>query len=97
MSENIWNQWKMTTLGLLFVGATALMTTLMLGHGGDQQAARPIRSMMHSNVSAGKVSMPSQSDVEACNAYARREAAAGVAGGARYEAAYRSCMRQRGY
>lgn len=97
MPENSWNPWKMTTLGLLFSGATVLMTTLVLEYRGDQQAARPIRSMMHSNVSANKVSMPSQSDVEACNAHAQRKAAAGVAGNAGYEAAYRSCMHQKGY
>jgi hypothetical protein len=30
MSENNWNLWKMTTLGLLLVGATVLVTALAM-------------------------------------------------------------------
>lgn len=97
MPEYDWNQWKMTTFGFLFAGAIALMTTLVLGYRDEQGGIRPLPAGMHGNTSAYRVSLPNQSDVETCNAYAKRQAVGSVAGGAEYEAAYRSCMRQKGY
>ncbi len=149
MSENIWNPWKMTTIGLLLVGATVLVTALVMGYRSDPERGK---TPMHSGTSMRKVSMPSQIDVDACNAYAQQRAGnkgmevvkdavvgglvgagVGAAGGAiadggkgagkgagigglvgatagtlyglndnkkndaEYQAAYRSCMHQKGY
>ncbi len=128
MSETIWNAWKMTTFGLLLVGATALVTTLVMSYRADREDIRQTGA-----ASARKASVPSQLEVAACQAYAQqgteekmkavsKDVASGTAGGAgvgaaggaaadgdigagkgvaghdaQYQAAYRSCMRQRGY
>ena len=152
MSENNWNPWKVTTISLLLVGATVLVTTLVMGNRNDPERGKPPMASTHSGVSMRKVSMPSQIDVDACNAYAQERAGSkgmevvkdavvgglvgagvGAAGGAiadggkgagkgagigglvgvtagtlyglnenkkndsEYQAAYRSCMHQKGY
>lgn len=75
MRENIWNPWKMTTVGLVLVGATALVTTLVVGYRGDQAGSRPARSVTYSGATQGqKVSMPRQIDVDSCNADADQRA-----------------------
>ena len=152
MSENNWNPWKTTTIGLLLVGATALVTTLVMGYRSDPERGKPPMGSTYSGASMRKVSMPSQINVDACNAYAQERvsgkgmevvkdavvgglvgAGVGAAGGAiadggkgagkgagigglvgatagtlyglnenkkndaDYQAAYRSCMHQKGY
>lgn len=74
MPENIWNPWKMTTVGLLLVGTTALVTTLVVGYRGDQAGVQPPRSVTYSATTGQKVSMPRQIDVDSCNAYAGQRA-----------------------
>jgi hypothetical protein len=96
MSENIWHPWKMTTAGLLLVGATVLVTTLVMGYRNNPQEAPMPRATIHSSGSVLKASVPSQIDVDTCNAYAQQRAGA-VGGETEYRAAYRSCMRQKGH
>ena len=72
MPEKNWNPWKMTTLGLLLVGATALVTTLVLGYRSDQEETKHPRTATYSGSPVRKVSTPSQMDVDACNAYAEQ-------------------------
>ncbi len=86
MSETDWNPWKMTTFGLLLVGATALVTTLVMGYRADRVDVKQTRAASHANASARTVPVPSPIDVEACQAYAQQD-----------QAAYRSCMHHKGY
>ena len=133
MSETIWNAWKMTTFSLLLVGATVLVTTLVMGYRADRDDVKQTGAALRANGSARKASVPSQLEVAACRAYAQRGtedktmavskdvasggvvgAGVGAPGGAiadggsgagkgaarhdaQAQAAYRSCMRQKGY
>ena len=124
MTETDWTPWKMTTFGFLLVGATALVTTLIMGFWADREDAKQSRAASRANASARKALVPSQVDGEACQAYAQRRtedkrmdadkevAVGGVAGAitgtryvlngtrrhdAQYQAAFHSCMRQKGY
>jgi hypothetical protein len=124
MSETDWKPWKMTTFGLLLVGATALVTTLVMGYRADREDDKQSRAAPRANASVRKTSVPSQIEVEACQAYAQQRtgdktmdmakdvaiggpvgATAGTLYGlndtkrhdAKYQAAYRSCLRQKGY
>lgn len=117
MSEAIWNAWKMTTYGFLLVGATALVTTLVMGYRADREDVRQTWAASRANVSAWKAGVPTQQEVADCRAYAQQGTedktivvskdlgSRGVVGAgvgaarhdAQYQAAYRSCMRQKGY
>ncbi len=124
MSETDWKPWKMTTFGLLLVGATALVTTLVMGYRADREDVKQSKAASRANAPVRKTSVPSQIEVEACQAYAQQRtgdktmdmakdvaivgpvgAAAGTLYGlndtkrhdAKYQAAYRSCLRQKGY
>jgi len=124
MSEADWKPWKMTTFGLLLVGATALVTTLVMGYRAERQDDKQSRATSRANAPVRKTSVPSQIEVEACQAYAQQRtgdktmdmakdvaiggpvgATAGTLSGlndtkrhdAQYQAAYRSCLRQKGY
>src|SRR5881397_2698679 len=72
MSETIWNAWKMTTFGLLLVGATALVTTLVMSYRADHDDLKQTGAVSRANVSARKASVPSQLEVAACRAYAQQ-------------------------
>ncbi len=133
MSETDWNPWKMTTFGLLLVGATALVTTLVMGYRDDREDVNQTGATSRATALVRKNSVPSQIDVEGCQAYAQQRTGdksmdmvkevtiGGVVGAgtvatggtiadggsgagkgaarhdAQYQAAYRSCMRQKGY
>src|SRR5438445_1221275 len=73
MSETDWNPWKMTTFGLLLVGATALVTTLVMGYRDDREDVNQTGATSRANALVRKTSVPSQIDVEACQAYASSE------------------------
>ncbi len=92
MSETIWNAWKMTTYSLLLVGATALVSTLVMGYRADRDDVKQTGAASRANESARKASVPSQLEVAACRAYSQQ----GTEDKAN-QAAYRSCMRQKGY
>jgi hypothetical protein len=72
MTETDWNPWKMTTFSLLLVGATALVTTLVMGYRADREDVKQNRAASRANASVRKTSLPSQIDVEKCQAYALR-------------------------
>lgn len=67
--ENIWNSWRMMAVGLLLVGATVLVTTLVGGYRGDPASSQPPGSASYSSTTGQKVSLPRQIDME-CKAYA---------------------------
>jgi hypothetical protein len=108
MTEADWNPWKMTTLGLLLAGVTALVTTLVMGYRADREDVKQGGAVSHANASVRKASVQSQVDVEACQASAQQRAEDKTIGtlyglnnttrrDAQYQAAYRSCMRHKGY
>ena len=72
MLEADWKPWKMTTFGLLLVGATALVTTLVMGYRADRENDKQSRAASRVNASVRKTSVPSQIEVEACQAYAQQ-------------------------
>ena len=73
MSNEKWNPWKITTIGMAVVFATALITALVVANWTGSQNPGP-------DTRTPKVSVPqapprpSASDVEACNQYARSSA-----------------------
>lgn len=97
MPENIWNPWRMMALGLLLVGATVLVMTLVMGFQGVPWELTSGQSLMRSNVPARAVSVPNRIDVGECNAYARQRSGRSLADGFEYESAYGFCMHQKGY
>jgi len=133
MPEAIWNVWKMTTFGLLLVGATALVMTLVMSYRSDHDDVKQTGAASQANAPARKASVPSQLEVAECRAYAQQrsedstmvvskdvagggagDAGVDAAGGAaagwslgagkgaaghdpQYQAAYRSCIRQKGH
>ena len=58
MAEMPLNPWKLTTIGLVLVGATALITTLVIGQRGDSPSQAPKVKETQRNL---------QADVNACN------------------------------
>ncbi len=108
MSETNWRPWKMTTFGLLLAGAMGLVTTLVMGYRADRENVKQTGAASRANASARKASVQSQIDVEACQASAQQRTEDKTTGtpyglndttrrDAQYQAAYRSCMRQKGY
>src|SRR2546426_10317964 len=72
VSETIWNARKMTTFVLLLVGATALVTTLVMSYRADHDDLKQTGAASRANASARKASLPSQLEVAACRAYAQQ-------------------------
>lgn len=71
MAEERWNPWKLTTIGLLLVIATALVTGLVVANWvGNKEKVKPITTAPHGSVRPAAVT-PSASDTEACNQYAK--------------------------
>src|SRR3989449_10855002 len=62
----------MTTFGLLLVGATALVTTLVMSYRADHDDLKQTGAASRANASARKASVPSQLEVAACRAYAQQ-------------------------
>src|SRR2546428_13746732 len=62
----------MTTFGLLLVGATALVTTLVMSYRADHDDLKQTGTASRANASARKASVPSQLEVAACRAYAQQ-------------------------
>src|SRR3989454_6293586 len=62
----------MTTFGLLLVGATALVTTLVMSYRADHDDLKQTGAASRANASARKASAPSQLEVAACQAYAQQ-------------------------
>jgi len=70
MSENNWNPWKLTTIGLLLVIATALVTGLVVANWSGKERAKPIATAPRGPVRHTEAT-PSAADIEACNQYAK--------------------------
>jgi len=60
MSETDWNPWKMTTFGLV------------MGYRDDREDVNQTGATSRVNALVRKTSVPSQIDVEACQAYAQQ-------------------------
>jgi hypothetical protein len=73
MSSEKWNLWKITSIGMAVVFATALITALVVANWTGNRSPGP-------EVRPSKVSVPSPpprpsaSEIEACNQYARSTA-----------------------
>src|SRR5207253_10508915 len=62
----------MTTFRLLLVGATALVTTLVMSYRADHDDVKQTGAASHANASARKASVPSRPAVAACRGYAQQ-------------------------
>lgn len=155
MSDNDrWNPWKMTAIAMALVVATAVITGIVVANLTGEREVKPLvkAPAVRSSALPRTAALPSQTDIDACNAYAKQQAGdkvlevvkdaaiggavgagVGAAGGAiadggkgagkgaaiggvagatagtlyglnenrkhdaRYQEAYRTCMRQRGF
>lgn len=71
MAEERWNPWKLTTIGLLLVFATALIAGLVVANRvGNKEQAKPVTSAPGGRARPAAAT-PSASDIEACNRYAK--------------------------
>lgn len=71
MAEERWNPWKLTTIGLLLVIATALVTGLVVTTWMDnKEQAKPATAAPGGRVRPA-AAVPSAADIEACNQYAK--------------------------
>jgi len=104
MSDQNWNSWKVTTLALLLMGATSLVTTLVVGYRSENSSHA---GTAYSGSSARKVLATNPVDVSACHAYAEQRLGHGEpfmqginetrSHDGEYQAAYLACMRRKGY
>lgn len=71
MAEGQYNPWKLTTIALLLVFATALVTALVMANwgAGDKPGAPAGRT----GVAAQHAKVPTALDIEACNAQAKEQ------------------------
>ena len=86
MTQNGWNPWKITAIGMAVVVVTALMTGLVVANwtGGERDSAAGDRSAPRvanefakpARVSSAVAGTPSKNTIEACNRYAASEAGA---------------------
>ena len=86
MTQNGWNPWKLTAIGMAVVVVTALVTGLVVANwtGGERDRAvedRPSTKMVGqpakpARVSSAVAATPSKNAIEACNRYAASEAGA---------------------
>jgi hypothetical protein len=86
MTQNGWNPWKITAIGMAVVVVTALVTGLVVANwtGGERDRAAAERpstkvaeqSAKPARVSSAVAATPSKNAIEACNRYAASEAGA---------------------
>ena len=84
MTQNTWNPWKITAIGMAVVVVTALVTGLVVANwtGGERDRAAEDRqspkvaeqSRKPARVSSAVAGTPSKNTIEACNRYAAAEA-----------------------
>ena len=70
MTEERWNPWKVTAIGMAAVFATALITGIVVANWSGQEKTTPVtvtppRPVPHD------AARPSASNIDACNQYAR--------------------------
>ena len=71
MTNGTMNPWKLTTIGLLLVGATALVTTFVVGQRSEpEEAQKPQPRSSAPRSSAVERPRPSQAMIANCNEYA---------------------------
>ena len=70
MSNERWNPWKVTAIGMAVVFATALITGLVIANWAGNQKEKPITKAPSASVPYA-AARPSPADIEACNQYAR--------------------------
>ncbi|MBI2526601.1 MAG: hypothetical protein HYY95_07870 [Candidatus Rokubacteria bacterium] len=70
MTDEKWNPWKLTALGLALVASTALVTGLVVASWGpSDEPGAP--STPRTGTARHVAAVPTAADVEACNQYAR--------------------------
>jgi hypothetical protein len=67
MAEMPLNPWKLTTIGLVLVGATALIATLVVGQRGDSLSEAPRVKSTEPKGSAVETHRNLQADINTCN------------------------------
>lgn len=72
MVKGDWGPWKMTTIGLLLVIATALVTGLVVASWNGNSKQQPVTSLRGSMRPVAVT--PTASDIDACNQYAKAQA-----------------------
>jgi len=70
MSNERWNPWKVTAIGMAVVLATALITGLVVANWTGNQKTKPITTAP-GVPAAHTAARPSSADIEACNQYAK--------------------------
>jgi hypothetical protein len=73
MSNNNWNPWKMTAIGMALVIVTALATGLVVANWYGNDKLRPVTSTSRGSVRP-VATTPSASDIDVCNQYAKASA-----------------------
>ena len=68
-----WNPWKMTTIGLALVIATALVTGLVVASWNSTNSKPGSGTSLRGSIRKAAVT-PTASDIDACNQYARAQA-----------------------
>ncbi len=71
MAETKYNPWKLTTIALLLVFATALVTALVMANWGTSE--KPQASRVVSGSGVRRAAVPTAADIEACNARAKAQ------------------------
>jgi len=71
MAEAEYNPWKLTTIALLLVFATALVTALVMADWGTSE--KPQASRVASGSRVRRAAVPMAADIEACNAQAKAQ------------------------
>jgi len=70
MSDNNWNPWKMTAIGLALVIVTGLVTGLVVANWTGTEPARPAGGAPGARPG---VVTPATADIDACNQYAKAQ------------------------
>lgn len=71
MAEGQVNPWKLTTIALLLVVATALVTALVMANwGGNDKPQAPTAS---TGATVRQAALPTQAAIDACNAQAKAQ------------------------
>lgn len=68
MSENTWNPWKMTAIGLALVIVTAVVTGLVVANWTGKE---PAKTAVSGGSARPVAATPTVADVGACNQYAK--------------------------
>ena len=67
MADGTLNPWKVATIGLLLVGATALVTTFVVGQKSDNTSESQKAKSKSSAIDTHRIT---QTDINACNQFA---------------------------